>query len=88
MGIGIVWLGANGEGIIFRVLKVAPEMAPGVRFRLRNGAEPPFSSKMQILGGQAVFFENSMVSGPAVFQLPDPAPNPAPSPPCKPNLNR
>ena len=37
---------------IFLVLKVAPEMAPEVRFQLRKWPKVPFGAKMRILSLQ------------------------------------
>ena len=69
-----------GKHNIFLVLKVAPEMAPGVGFQLRKWPKVPFGAKMRILRLQGGIPWDSMESAPAPFPAPIPAPNTAPAP--------
>ena len=64
----------------FLVLKVAPKVAPGVRFFFTALPKRPFWPKMRILGSPGGISEDSVASAPT--PIPDliPVPNPAPAP--------
>ena len=69
----------------FPVLKVAPEMVPGVRFQLRKCSKVPFGPKVRIFGPPGGIPEDSVASAPAPIPAPTPAPAPTPSPSSAPS---